>query len=293
MSHPVLMTGRGGLGDAIYARPFVREALRRFGHVFVETSWPEMFANLGVRCVKRRGGLAVQAFHGEHAPASAWSKRPGRVRMLTLKYRWSRIAKATIWEEMEGLSHLHPPLALDLPPLPVSPLSGRYAVIRPPAVRCDYPAPAREPEPDYLARAAEALQARGYRVASLGWFVPGLEEPNGCVPADVRWEYGELPLMQAVALVAEASVVVSAPCWLVPACVASCTPHVVIAGGCGGRNSPRALIDRRLGADHVRWLMPERYCMCAKRHHACPKDIADFDAKFAAALDGAETQRAA
>jgi hypothetical protein len=287
--------GRGGMGDAIYARPFVRAALREDPDVYINTSWPAIFADLPVKVTKRTPGLAVQQHHGDQVPDHVWSSHPDGARTLSLRYEWKRLQKrvSTI-REMERLSGLQPdPLVLDLPPLPESPVSGRYAVVRPPAIRCDYPAPSREPDPAYLARAAEMLQARGYRVVTIGAFLPGLEEPNGEVPADVRFEYGELPLMQAISLAAHASVVVSGPCWLVPASAASGAPMIVLGGGCGGRNNPAALVDDRLGADHVQWLLPDRYCMCRKRNHGCPKRVRGFDRRFAALLDSLAIARAA
>lgn len=281
--------GRGGLGDAIYTRPFARAALRQDPDVYINTSWPAIFSDLPVKVTKRTPGLAVQQYHGDLVPDDVWSPAPEGARTLSLRYRWAQLQRrvSTI-RDMERLSGLHPdPLTLDLPPLPDSPVSGRYAVVRPPAIRCDYPAPTREPDPAYLAHAAETLQARGFRVVTIGAWLSGLEEPNGEVPADVRFEYGELPLMQAISLVAHAAVVVSAPCWLVPACAASRTPLIVIAGGCGGRNNPNALVDSRLGATHIQWLLPERYCMCKKRQHGCPKRIRRFPKRFDAALDSA------
>lgn len=295
MRPSALVTGRGGLGDAIFARPFVREALRTHEQVFVSTSWPWAFSDLPVRPVKRVGGLAVQAYHGELCPADSWSEAPAGARVISLRYRWRKIARGiSVQEEMESVSGLSPAPGMDLPPLPASPIDGQYAVVRPPAIRLDYPAPAREPVPEYLSAASIALRARGYRVVTLGAFVPGLEEPNGSpVPADVRFEHGELSVPQAFALVAGAAVVVSAPCWLVPACTASGTPLVVIAGGCGGRNNPNALVDRRLLADHVTWLLPDRYCRCTSRHHRCPKSISGFTERLSVALDGAATRMAA
>jgi hypothetical protein len=280
----VLLFGRGGMGDAIYARPFVREAVRRFGDVYVETSWPELFADLPVRCVKRMGGLAVQAYHGELAPADLWHEPPPTCRRIRLRYRWDRLAHRTVVAEMEVLSKLAPRLLrFDLPPLPESPVAGRYAVVRPPAIRLDFPAPAREPLPEYLASAAAMLRSDGYRVVTLGAFVPGLEEPNGEVPADVRFEHGELPLLRALALVANAALVVCGPCWMVPAAAVAPVPLVMICGGCGGRNKPQALLDKRMLRAPATWLQPAKYCMCRKRDHDCPKEITNFAERFGAA----------
>lgn len=292
----VLVTGRGGMGDAVYARPFVRTLARDYD-VQVSTSWPWVFSDLSVGCVKRVGGLRTQAYHGELVPAHVWAAVRPPACEVSLRYRWEQLARgASILTEMEVASRIRPyPLALDLPPLLASPVSGAYAVLRPPAARLDYPAPAREPLPEYLATASQALTARGLRVVTVGAWVPGLEEPSGSVPADLRFENGELSIPELFALVAGAAVVVGGPCWLIPACLASGTPMVALAGGCGGRNNPASLVDLRLPtAGYVRWLLPDRYCArCTLRAHACPKVISDFDRRLAAELDHAIAQRCA
>lgn len=284
----IFLHGRGGLGDAIYARPFAKAALLRDRNVWVETSWPWMFSDLGVKVTKRIGGLRVQAFHGELNPDVVWSPKPKYAKRISVRYRWAVIAnEVSITQEMEKMSRLRPTdLTLDLPPLPACAEQGPYAVIRPSAIRLDFPAPSREPPPEYLHEAARQLTASGMRVITVGHWIPGLEEQNGePLPADTRYENGELTLPELFALVAGAAVVVSAPCWLVPATLATRTPHVVIAGGCGGRNNPKALVDGRQRKSRQAWLLPEKYCMCKNRNHDCPKEILDFDARFGQALE--------
>lgn len=279
----VLMTGRGGLGDAIYARPFVREAVRLHGRTWIETSWPWMFVDLPMVHVKKRvGGLAVQGWHGDRNPASVWSEPPTGIATISLRYRWEWLWKWSVLRDMEVVSGLRPIMKLDLPPLPRSPLSGTYAVVRAPSVRMDYPTPTREPDPAYLVAAAEAI--RKMPVASLGHYVPGLEEPSATIRADYRFENGELSLPEACALVAGAALVVSPPCWLVPFCLAARVPLVVISGGCGGRNHKGALVDSRTDTGLTRWLLPDRYCMCKTRKHKCPKEITDFDGKLSLSM---------
>ena len=281
---PVLLHGRGGLGDAVFMRPFVRQARWR-GPVYVDTSWPELYADLGAFVVRRIGGLALQRHHGDQHPGSTWSELPRGAKPVNLRYRWAQLSRRSMLAEMERLSGITPdPLRLDLPPLPAAPVRGRYAVIRPPAARLDYPGPAREPRTEYVHQAAALLRAEGWRVISLGAFVPALEEPMGApVPADLRFEQGELPLREALALVAGAALVVTSPGWMIPVGMAAGVPVIVIAGGCGARNSPEAVCDRRLGAP-VTWLLPDRYCRCNDRLHDCPKEITGFADRFADAV---------
>lgn len=283
---PLLLHGRGGLGDAVFMRPFVRQA-RYHGRVYVDTSWPQLYTDLGALPVRRIGGLALQRHHGDRHPDATWAEMPRGARTVNLRYRWAKLERRSMIAEMERLSGIKPdPLALDLPPLPPSPVQGRYAVIRPPAARLDYPGPAREPRTEYVHQAAELLRAEGRRVITLGAFVPGLEEPmGGPVPADLRFEQGELPLLDALALLAHAELIVTSPGWMLPVGMAAGVPVIVIAGGCGARNSPEAVCDRRLKAA-VTWLLPDAYCRCNQRLHACPKEISGFADRFPEAVTG-------
>jgi hypothetical protein len=134
-------------------------------------------------------------------------------------------------------------------------------------------------------QAAEILRTNGWTVVSLGAFVPGLEEAASApLPADVRFEHGEQPLLQALALVAGADLVVTSPGWMLPVGMAAGVPVIVVAGGCGGRNAPEVTVDPRLGAQ-VTWLLPDDYCRCQHRVHECPKVIPRFPERFAAAVD--------
>lgn len=286
-SLPVVIKGRGGLGDAFFARPFVRGVCGRHSDVYVDTSWPWVFSDLPVKPTKRQNGLKVQAFHGDLVPAETWHEPPDHYLSISLRYRWTYLRARSVIREMEETSgfQLGPRVAFGHPPLPGSPLAGAYAVVRPPAVRLDYPAPSREPDPAYLAKAALALRARGLRVVTVGHWLPGLEEPSGAVDADLRFENGELPLPDLCALVARASVIVAGPCWLLPFALAAHVPIVLIAGGCGLRNSQRGLVDRRVDSSQLRWLQPDDYCMCGARMHACPKEIKNFDQKLSVALN--------
>lgn len=278
-----LLHGRGGLGDAVFMRPFVREAVKSWS-VYVDTSWPELYADLPVKVVKRLGGLPLQRHHGDKHPPETWTKLPA-ARQIKIRYRWSHLNRRSMLAEMELLSRIHPsPLVLDLPPLPASPITGRYAVIRPPAARLDYPGPAREPLPEYMHAAAEMVRADGLPLVSLGSFVPGMEEA-ACdpLPVDIRLEHGELPLLEALAVVAGAELVVTSPGWMLPVGMAADVPVIAIAGGCGGRNNPDAIVDHRLST-RVTWLLPDDYCRCRNRMHDCPKTIANFADRFADAL---------
>ena len=97
------------------------------------------------------------------------------------------------------------------------------------------------------------------------------------VPASERYEHGELDPLSLLALVAAADVVVGAVGWIVPACLATKTPCVVIGGGRGACDAPECLLHRQVESQHIRWILPDDYCRCLKRtHDGCNKTIAYF-----------------
>lgn len=273
--------GMLGLGDNLYQRPFVRAAALR-GQVYLSTPWPELYDDLGVRFVRADTSLRAQRKNLERQPAERWSVPP-RCSSVRITYLG---LEGSISEAMERAIPLGGPLEMDLPPLPASPVSGRYAVVRPVTTRTEWRNPARNPIATYVREAARALQEAGFRVVSLADLCEGREWIEGPpISADVRFDRGELPVELMLALIQGASVVVGGPGFIVPAALAARTPLIVIAGGQGALNGPQRLVDRRIDASRVRWLLPEPYCMCADRIHTCPKEIPDFSAQVRQAIE--------
>ncbi|MBS0244790.1 MAG: hypothetical protein JSS20_21680, partial [Proteobacteria bacterium] len=110
------------------------------------------------------------------------------------------------------------------------------------------------------------------------WFVG---EPP---PAHVRYHAGELPVEQLFAHIQRAAVVVTPVGWALHASIAYRTPVICIAGGRGGHCAPWKETDPRQDLTKVRWMMPDRYCMCDQPAHECTKTITDFRQRFRRAL---------
>lgn len=276
-----LITSRNGLGDGIYARPFVREFAKR-GETWVATAWPELFSDLGVHCVQPETCLAVHQRNIARHNGTTWSNLPEAPQLIALKYAWRAMRRNSILAEMEKNAGIRlDAVALDLPPLPASPVQrDNVAVVRLTIARTDWINRGRDPLAGYVSSAARMLMDAGYHVVTVAYLQDGLEHAAETVPAHQRFEHGELSTLELLALVANAAVVVGGPSWIIPACIATRTPCIVIAGGNGAQNSPAALVDARLGATWVQWLLPDRYCMCKQRTHQCDKRISDFEQRF-------------
>lgn len=274
-----------GLGDNIYHRPFVRAATRNHD-VWLATPWPELFADLPVRFVDPQTTLRTQA---KNAARHTWETLPeGFCERAQFAYAHGELREGNILQAMEKALPLNgAPLALSLPPLPESPVTGRYAVVRPVTTRSEWKNTARSPLPVYIEAAARVLRRRGYRVVSVADIDPPREwqESANPIPADVRYEHGELPVEYMLALLRDAAVVVGGVGFIVPACIAGQTPCVVVAGGQGGHNAPEVVTDPRLDTSRLRWIFPDDYCRCTRMDHDCPKKITAFVSTFNAALE--------
>lgn len=286
----LVLRGLGGLGDGVYQRPILHAALQRYEAVYLETPWPEIYHDMPVRCTRWTFHLRTQLKNvARHA---SWHTPPedGRVvKAGRLQYGASALrGGGSILEALEACVPFRAePFRFDLPdfgPSPVKP-DRPVAVLRPATVRSEWAAPARNPDPAYLAGAARLLREWGYFVVLIADLEPEREWLVGPLPEhDAAYLAGELPVEQVCALVSRAALVVAPVGFAVPMAMAYRTPCVVLAGGALAWNGPVPVVDARINAP-VRYLMPDRPCYCESRDHDCDKRVSDFPAKFRAAVE--------
>lgn len=281
-----------GLGDTIYQRPY----LRRLAEVwpvkplYVRSPWPELLRDIpGIRLTY----TDPTTYHAQDRNLARQGPgtfvRPPRSGLVT----WTRYRlegpDPSITEDLRaayGLTEVPAPEAWDLPDFGPSPVAGRYAVVRPVSVRREWEHHTRNPDPGYIARAADLLRGIGYRVVvvgDVGDHEPMLEPaPKG----HVEFLRGELPVEQLMALVQHASLLVGGVGWIVPAGIAARVPTVVVGGGCGGHNAPDVLTTG-MDRSRIRFVLPDDYCMCREKRHDCDKRISGFARRFLGAVDEA------
>lgn len=265
----MLVNCHRGLGDSIYSRAFVKNLPKP---VYLDTPWPEIYAGIeGVHFIRPKTNLRTQAKNiARHAE---WEVAP-----RGLPQRHPRYGAEGI---IQGLTQTFGvmPGAFDLPPLPPSPESGKYVVVRPATVRSEWRADTRNPDPAYIWDAAMRARALGYDVISVADLEEGKEwivEPEPC--ADARYHKGELPVEQLLSLVANAAAVIGGIGWLVPAALAAKVPAWIICGGQGGFNAPELICP----ADStITFAVPDNFCLCKLKQHGCDKRISDYDSKLA------------
>lgn len=279
----LLIRGMYGLGDSIYQRGFVKH----FPGAYLVTAWPELYADLDVKCVKPETRLRTQS-KNMNKTRCKWHQAPSFAKTIQVSYGPQDLGGGSIVLSMKEKFGVAPEFDLpDFGPLPLK-SSKPIAIVRPVTVRREWLNPARSPKPEYVNQAARILREKGFHVVSIADIQDGQEWLVGDPPeADEYYHNGELSVTQLLAAVQNAAVVVGGVGWIVPACIAAGTPLYVILGGNGGHNAPEKITDKRyMNLRRVGWAKPERFCMCSNNNHQCEKTINGFDRKFTFWLDG-------
>lgn len=266
----MIIHGMRGLGDNLFMRPFIKALPKP---VYLDTPWPEIYGGIeGVHFLKPQTNLRTQAKN--IARHSSWLMPPAKQPARHIRYGAEGIIPGMI------ASFGVMPGEFDLPPLPPSPETGKYVVVRPATVRSEWRADTRNPLPMYIAEAVMHASARGYKVISVADLVDGVEWIVGDAPyADVQYYKGELPVEQLLALVANASAVIGGIGWLVPAALSAKVPAWIICGGQGGYNAPELITLK--GQTSITFAVPDNFCRCRLKIHSCDKRISDYGSKLA------------
>ncbi|GAA3911699.1 hypothetical protein GCM10022405_41080 [Gibbsiella dentisursi] len=277
MADAVIIRGMRGLGDNIYQRGFVRH----YPGAYIETPWPEIYQGLDVKFIRSQTRLRTQHKNELRTDCRYVSNVPAGAKELRIGYGAAALQRGSITDAMRRQFAIVTP-RFDLPHYGPSPVMADkpIAVIRPATARREWLNTARNPDPCYLAEAAERLQ-KDFYVVSVADLEGSEEWAVGTLPpADLRLHRGELDICQLLALVQHAAVVVSGVGWAVPAALCYGTPLYVVQGGCGAHNARHVITDPRMDLRRVGWARPDNYCTCGLMQHNCDKRITGFSEKF-------------
>lgn len=283
---PLFIQAMQGLGDTLFERAVLREALKVRADIYIETSWPQLMRGLPVKCVRPTTRLRTQQKNIDRS--THWHTLPGLVDARRWHYA-HRMGVTILQALLDDLGLKADTIDFSGPP--VAPVDREpYIVVRPCTNRLEWQALARNPRPEYLCRAVDALRSR-YRIVSVADICPPYEEAIGPLPyADERFHRGELHVEQLLALVAGAAAVIGGVGWLVPAAVAYSVSMLLLFGGWGMHHGPQRIFDARMDTSRIHQVLPDRFCMCSQRDHDCDKRIADLDGhieRFALGVDAA------
>lgn len=280
MPRPLFVKGPWGLGDSVYTRPFIA-GIARQRDVFLETPWPELYADLPVRFVRGARLLRTQMRNIARQQNMRWYLPPSDADTVALGYGVNELVRGNVATAMEKkLPPIRSEPVWDLPDMGRCPFDtggAPLAIIRPVMRRIEWDNEARNPLPEYIHEAAGDLKRRGFAVVVIADVKHGYEWVEGGLPPhNVALTRGELSVRQLLAAVRDAAVVVGPVGWIVPAAVALQTRTFVVLGGNGGMNAPERLLDPRMFTERIGFAIPERFCQCTDMRHRCDKRIPDF-----------------
>lgn len=274
--------GMHGLGDNIMQRPFI-QAASQTSDVYLETPWPELYADLPhVFPVRANSTLRTQA-KNEAISQVKWHRPMGR--RIRLHYGPQDLARTNIWRALDRHLPLgHQPFTLSLPSLPVPKIDtgGKpLAIVRPVTARAEWLNVARNPLPAYVNAVAAELSLTHF-VVCLADLQEDSEWLEGPMPfCDLALIRGELTTLEALALVGSADIVVGGVGWIVPAALAYRTRAFIVLGGMGAHNAPERLTDPLwVDSGRMGFGVPRHYCLCDQKTHNCDKRIPDIDRQF-------------
>jgi hypothetical protein len=272
-----------GLGDNIYSRPFVRAAAEQY-EVWLETPWPELYADLDIKFVRGTRRLRTQQKNIARQKVDLWTRERPPEQEIRINY--ADLSERSIIAAMELrwvlLSVRFNPRLFGLPDMGPAPIiSDRpIAVVRPVTVRSEWRNEARNPRPEYVNAIAAELMAT-HTVVAVADIKADEEWPVGNLPpAHHYFTAGELPVRELLALVRDADIVVGGVGWIVPAGLALHVKTFVVLGGHGEHNAPGKITDPRLNLRRLGFAVPENFCRCKNMLHACDKTIADPVGRF-------------
>lgn len=285
MAKSLLVRGPWGLGDSIYARPFIRTAAAH-RDVYLETPWPELYADVPLHLVRGARPLRTQMRNLARHQAVRWERPPSDIETVSLGYGVIELALGGVAEALEGKLPLRTRRPVwDVPDMGECPFDtggAPLAIVRPVMRRIEWDNDARNPLPQYIDEIAGDLKRRGFAVVVIADIKHGYEWIVGgkLPPHNLALTKGELSIRQLLASIRDAAVVVGPVGWIVPATIALNTHAFIVLGGQGGHNGPNKIIDRRMTAKRIGFALPERFCQCTDMHHRCQKAIPDLGAQW-------------
>lgn len=268
----LLLHGMHGMGDNLYQRAVLKHCGTR---LTLQTPWPQIYSDLpNVTCMPANSQLRTQRKSEQRSQAlfarvNHHGQRPRR-------WHYVNDPKISIVQSLaqqiggSGFDFRGP--VFDGPKI-----ERPYVVVRPVCLRKEWTSDARNPTPEYIARAIEFLR-KDFTVVSVADLQEGHEWALDPLPyADVTYHAGELNIEQLLGLVRGAVAMVGGVGWIVPAALSYSVPLFLIYGGWGFSNGPNRLFGPGVDVTFIDQVMPDAFCHCNSNRHLCDKRISGFD----------------
>ena len=281
----ILLRGHHGLGDNLHQRAIVRQLLAADNDVWIETTWPSVYHDLPVHCVRKPSSLRTQAKNLEReADRFSTTPVPGDARVIQLRYDVHSVRAAGSVLGGMRCPGFDPATADFRMPVPIPWRTQADQILlnvgwngcdpilffRPLVERSEFRAGAQR-NPNHVAyiRLFRELGSR-YFVVSVADVEPNKEWIVGeRIWTDAAFHRGELTFEDMAAIASVSDLVYCAPGFATVLAQAVETPCITVFGGyergysfsAGAAWSPYLAIE------------PIEPCDCFDRRHCCRKDI--------------------
>lgn len=280
---PLFIQGQWGLGDNIYARPFVKMLCKSWD-VYIDTPWPEIYEDLPVKFVRQPRKLRTQMKNLQRQRDNRWSTIPRGAITRRINYHAADLPGMSIPQALAARFDAKADWAnWDLPQWDYGPIDSDLpiAVVKATTERKEWKSRARNPKPEYVNWIAEQLMAT-HNVVAVADLADGEEWLVGeAPPAQVSYLKGDLTVEQLIALVRRADIIVGSVGWNVPMSIALKVKSFVVLGGRGAHNAPEIITHPGMDLRRLGFAKPDKYCRCSSALHDCPKSISNLAEQWA------------
>lgn len=273
-----------GLGDNLYIRPFIRDLVKQGEHIALQTAYPDLFSDMGLRIVRPQTGHAnamksIRQWGDRHNWRGAPDVSPGIKKVPTV-IGYDPESFVSITQQIEKRFPIARDYLFNLPDVKsdMEPLPPKIAIIRPLVKREGFDVPARDPLNEYILKAELRLRQAGFvtiGIASIGYGeVAAAEMPK----FDVDFTKGQLPLFEVINLFRKASAVVAGPGFAQLMGVAANGPQVMsLWGNRGALDNPNRIFDHRMAVQNLWEFRPQWPCPHSTPTCECDKTVYRFD----------------
>lgn len=290
MKSILYLVGMHGLGDNIHQRSIVRNYMREYDEVFIESSWVSVYWDLiehGLKVVNKDYNLRTQKKNAQREAHLFYKYRPDATALVEHKSIWWRAKDVREQGSVLGAicATLETPLGNGDFRLPIKPEwknspvvlsilnkadSRPIMIYRPLVERTEWSgSKARNPDAKTYYELYNSIRDNFY-VVSIADLVPGVEwKVDIDAEPDLAFHKGELTFEQLAALFSEATLVYAHPGFSVPLAQAVGTDVVSVFGGYENSRS------FSVGAQWAPYLGidPIYSCQCFMHSHPCDKTI--------------------
>lgn len=294
----VLVKCMQGIGDQLYARPFIKQLAKQHD-VFVSSVIPDLFKDIsGLKFIDPGNPNYRTQKKAFDSSSTKFVELPEVDRVIDCHYGRLELKKHGIVSHLEHTFGFQPsskikfdlPLWIDQEAAVDKALEDfgikkeelkNLAIVRPVTVRKEWICTSRAPNPNYINWCARMLKDAGYFVVSIADCAEDEEWIDGdSPPADLFLHKGELGVLGTLTLIKRAKVVVGGSGFIIPASVSAHTNLFIIFGGRGEYDNPHKVFDLRMDMKKIGWAVPDNFCRCNKMEHDCDKTIKNLDDRF-------------